>query len=252
MNWFRIFLIPCAIMYVPLAVPVAFGQQYAFLPVPGGPRAVKALFQDSQGRLWMRGEQSGPELACFDGTRFFDLREYGFPSVETNDIAEDSSGAIWIGAETGVYRFSHGRVEQINQGFAVSVIPATPDVVVAAMGPLSQVVPAQAALVRIERAGANWKTETVMSLESAGPLTLDHFGKLLYPYTSEQAQQWTDIPLEDVLQWRPGVKITGSNHGPRDFPFNGQWNFMRDRFGCLWSGSDYDCGHGRRPALARG
>ena len=42
-----------------------------------------------------------------------------------------------------------------------------------------------------------------MSLESAGPLTLDHFGKSLYPDTSEQAQQWTDIPLEDVLQWLP-------------------------------------------------
>jgi hypothetical protein len=51
----------------------AFGQQYPFLPVPGSPKSVKSLFQDSRGRLWLGGEQP----ACFDGTRFFFLREYG-------------------------------------------------------------------------------------------------------------------------------------------------------------------------------
>ena len=48
MNWFRIFLIRAQSCNVPLAVPVALGQQYAFLPAPGLSRAVKALFEISR------------------------------------------------------------------------------------------------------------------------------------------------------------------------------------------------------------
>src|ERR1017187_1769821 len=94
----------------------AFGQQYPFLPVAGSPKNVKALFQDSRGRLWLAGD----ELACFDGTHLFFLGDYGFPRAESYDIAEDTSGAIWIGAETGVYRFANGRVEEITKGVAVT------------------------------------------------------------------------------------------------------------------------------------
>src|SRR5579864_118752 len=90
------------------------GQQYPFLPVAGSPKSVKSLFQDSRGRLWL----GGPQAACFDGTRFFALRDYGFPAAEAYDFSEDPSGAIWIGAETGVYRFANGKVEEVGKGVA--------------------------------------------------------------------------------------------------------------------------------------
>src|SRR5580692_4517393 len=153
----------------------AFAQQYPFLPVPGSPTSVKSLFQDSSGRLWLGGAQP----ACFDGTRFFFLREYGFPSVDAYDFSEDATGAIWIGAETGVYRFAKGRVEEVSKGVAVSVIAATADIALAAMGPLGQGVPSNASLFRIQRAGEQWKTDNLLSLDSPGPLTLDKSGYLV-------------------------------------------------------------------------
>src|ERR1022692_3288926 len=76
----------------------AFGQQYPILPVSGSPKSVKTLLQDSRGRLWLGGDQ----VSCFDGTRFFFLRDYGLPPAIVYSIAEDPGGAIWIGAETGV------------------------------------------------------------------------------------------------------------------------------------------------------
>src|SRR5580658_705525 len=156
----------------------AFGQQYPFLPVAGSPKSVvHNLFQDSSGRLWL----GGAEPACFDGARFFLLRDYGFPPGEAYDFSEDASGAIWIGSETGVYRFAHGRVEEVGKGFDVSVIPVGPDLAIAAIGPLGRGIPDNVARVRFQRTGATWKAETVMSLDSPGPLTLDPSGMLLYP-----------------------------------------------------------------------
>ena len=107
----------------------AFGQQYPFLPVPGGPKSVTSLFQDSRGRLWLGGR----EPACFDGTRFFFLRDYGLPLVQAYDFSEDASGSIWIAVETGVYRFASGQVQEVAKGVASNVIAAGPDVAVAAM-----------------------------------------------------------------------------------------------------------------------
>ncbi|MGO4883068.1 MAG: two-component regulator propeller domain-containing protein [Bryobacteraceae bacterium] len=153
----------------------AFAQQYPFLPVAGSPQNVKNLFQDSRGRLWLAGD----ELACFDGTHLFFLHDYGFPRAESFDIAEDSSGAIWIAAETGVYRFANGRVEEITKGVAVSVIAATPDIAIAAIGPLGKGVPNDASLVKMRRTGNTWRTENVIGLESPGPLTLDRAGPAL-------------------------------------------------------------------------
>ena len=128
---------------------LAFGQQYPFLSVPGSPKVVVGLFQDSRGRLWL----GGPQPACFDGTRFFLLSEYGFPSAVGYEFSEDASGAIWIAAETGVYRFANGRVEEVSKGVALSVVAATPDVAVAAMGPLGRGVPTDTSLVRMRRTG---------------------------------------------------------------------------------------------------
>ena len=60
--------------------PAAFGQQYPFIPVPGSPKGVSSLFEDSKGRLWLGGRQS----ACFDGARFFPLSDYGLPAAMRN------------------------------------------------------------------------------------------------------------------------------------------------------------------------
>jgi len=226
----------------------AFGQQYPFLPVAGSPKSVKTLFQDSHGRLWLGGEQP----VYFDGTRFFSLREYGLPLGEAYDFSEDPSGAIWIGAETGVYRFANGKVEEAGQGVAVSVIAAAPDLAVAAMGPLGKGSPTDASLVRIQRMGNAWKAETIMNLDSAGPLTLDPSGKLLYP---ESGKGWSEVRLQDVARWRPGTQLPVIRHSSAG-PGSGPAKVMRDHSGCVWFGGDgrnvYDCGKGSQDAPFRG
>ena len=228
----------------------AFGQQYPFLPVAGSPKNVKALFQDSRGRLWLAGD----ELACFDGTHLFFLGDYGFPRAESYDIAEDTSGAIWIGAETGVYRFANGRVEEITKGVAVSIIAATPGLVVAAMGPVGKGIPTDASLVRIQRTGGTWKANTVMSMDSPGPLAPDHGGLLLYPWIEGG---WNEIRLVDVVRWQPGTPLPVTHHPVPGGSWAGPMKVLRDRFGCVWMGSGnaniYDCGDNRwRPAPFEG
>ena len=227
----------------------AFAQQYPFLPVAGSPKGVKTLFQDSRGRLWL----GGSEPACFDGVRFFVLRDYGFPPGEAYDFSEDASGAIWIGAGSGVYRFANGRVHEVGKGFAVSVIPATVDVAVAAVVPPSGAFRVNASLVRLRRSGDRWITETVMSLDSAGPLTLDPSGMLLYPVLGSG---WREIGLEDVVRWRPGGQVPVIQHPVATFPVNGPMKILRDRFGCVWKGANggntYDCGSGGQVAPYKG
>jgi hypothetical protein len=144
-------IVPRAVVWALLAGlgVAAFAQQYPFLPVADSPKSVKILFQDSRGRLWL----GGLEPAVFDGRRFFFLRDYGFPPAEAYDFSEDASGAIWIGAETGVYRFANGITQEIGKGAATSVIAATPDVAFAAMGPLGRDFRTSANLVRFQRTG---------------------------------------------------------------------------------------------------
>jgi tRNA A-37 threonylcarbamoyl transferase component Bud32/ligand-binding sensor domain-containing protein len=227
----------------------AFAQQYPILPVAGSPKGVKTLFQDSRGRLWL----GGSEPACFDGARFFLLRDYGLPPAGASDFSEDASGTVWIGADTGVYRFVNGRVEEASKGFVVSVIPATVDVAVAAVVPPSGAFRVNASLVRLRRSGDRWITETVMSLDSAGPLTLDPSGMLLYPVLGSG---WREIRLEDVVRWRPGGKVPVIQHPVATFPVNGPMKILRDRFGCVWKGANggntYDCGSGGQVAPYKG
>jgi tRNA A-37 threonylcarbamoyl transferase component Bud32/sugar lactone lactonase YvrE len=230
-------------------VSAAWGQQYAFLPVPGSPKSVKILFQDSRGRLWLGGD----DVTCFDGTRFFSLRDYGLPATAALSIAEDPGGALWIGTMSGVYRFAKGRVEVISPGVAVSVIAPTADLAVAAVGPPGLGLGGDTLLVRMQRTGGAWKTETIMDLESPGPLTLDQGGWLLYPWP---AKGWVEIRLEDVARWRAGTQLPVAQHRVANSAGNGGMKVMRDHAGCLWSGAvganSYDCGDGSHLAPSPG
>ena len=227
------------------AAPALFGQQYPFLPVPGAPKNVRTLFQDSLGHLWVGGDQ----LACFDGTRLFDLADYGLPAGPAYSIAEDASGVIWIGADTGLYRFSRGHAEAVSSGVFVTVAAPSPDVIVAAMGPLGKGVPVNAVLVKVSRAGNQWKTEQIVDLAGTGLFMPDHSGRFLYPYPGG----WSEFTGEDVFRWRPGTQLPQTFHAVEGFdphlPAAGPTRTLRDRFGCIWIASEgenlYGCGDGR-------
>ncbi len=208
-----------------------FGQQYPFLPVPGAPNSLQKLFQDSRGRLWLEGTN----LSCFDGSHFYSLSDYGLPPGLSLDVAEDSSGAIWIGTEIGVFRFWNGRVEKIAVGSASSVVPISPDIIVAVIGPTGRTVPnTDVFLVRLKRTGAHWSADSVMILGSPGPLTLDRLGSLLYPWPGKG---WNEIRSADIIAWRPGAPPPIMHHAA-EFPVNaGDVKVMRDHDGCIWLGA---------------
>lgn len=163
------------------------------------------------------------------------------------------AGTIWIGAESGVYRFANGRVEEAGKGMAVSVVAAAAGLAVAAIGPLGQGVPRTTTLFRIWRVGDKLRSEAVMSLDSPGPLTIDPSGMILYPLPGKG---WAEVRVADVAAWRPGVQLPVIRHAIANFPENGYTKVLRDHSGCLWIGADggnvYDCGEGLREAPFHG
>jgi len=210
-------------LLVLLLSAAAHAQQYPFLPVAGAPKTVRLLFEDRRGRIWTLGE----ELTVFDGARFFNLRQYGLPWGDSYDVAEDASGADWIGAEQGVFRFAEGRVNQVAAGVAVSVVPISPDLALAAVGAAGKGTPHETRLVRIRRTGTKWSAETLFDLHTPGPLTADGRGNLLFPE-----------PGRGYGELRAGRPETGVTHHPIPrFPSNGPMKVMRDRAGCLWVGA---------------
>jgi hypothetical protein len=231
--------------------PKLGAQQYPFIPVAGAPTTPNlALFQDSRGRLWIGGK----EAACFDGVRFFPLSDYGFPSSMVYEIGEDSEGGIWIGAETGLYRFANGRVQEISKGVVTSVVVAKTDLVLAAIGPLGAGPPRKAALLRVTRVGGQWKPETVMDLDCPGPLALNAQGTVTYPFRSTASRE---IQLKDLRAWSPGTQVPVQTRGDGSgAPVNGVWKTLYDRAGCIWTsmpfGVVYRCGEMKGPAPGPG
>src|SRR5664280_502549 len=69
-------LAPLCAWWLLLATANSFGQRYPILPVPGSPRSIYTMMQDSRSRIWMG---TIDDLFCFDGVHFFSLRGYGYP-----------------------------------------------------------------------------------------------------------------------------------------------------------------------------
>ena len=92
----------------------AVAQQYPFVPIKASnaPSNIMVLFQDSIGRIWT-GTTS--DLACFDGSRFFYLRDFGFPDTEVLSVAEDDQRGIWIASRAGLHRFAEGRLDLVQR-----------------------------------------------------------------------------------------------------------------------------------------
>ena len=194
---------------------VLFGQQMPFLFVPGGPTNVEAIFQDHVGRLWVGGAS---DVACFDGTRFYSLREFGLPATTATAITEDGEGAIWIGTDLGVFRFQHGLLAQVMKG-RVSGLAAAYGAVVASV---------ESSLFRIRWNGREWRAKRIpFGGLQAGLSSLDHAGTLLISNTG----WWGEVRAKDVVEWNGKQSLTIAKHeAPQGFAFN----YLRDRFGCLW------------------
>ena len=207
-----------------LLANLMFGQQFPFLLVPGGPTNIRQIFQDHAGRLWVA---SSIDLACFDGSRFYSLRDFGFQAIDVSAIDEDSDGAIWIGTRDGVYRFYKGEIARVVPGVvrAVAVTSGTVLAMVGQQGPSGP-----SFLFRIRRNGTVWQSDKIMPLPWPVRFSLDRrTASLIMSFSAA----WGEAKVKDVLDWRAGDSQVPVTMHPSRPGF--AIMFSRDQFGCVWS-----------------
>ena len=202
-------------------------QQYPFVPIPDSPRNIEHILEDRQGRLWL---STHDDVLCFDGARFFSLRDFGFPAVFSTGLAEDAEGAIVSASGAGIYRFFHGRLEHILSGVnAYEVIAVAPGVLMASTfpSPKSQ----QVLLYRIRADRGTWRAEALPGWKSGPFLTRDGNGR--------------------ILTVCPGgwCEMDSSQHfHPSNLDMQ---RVARDRHGCLWfrsaEAAAYQCPQDQQP-----
>jgi tRNA A-37 threonylcarbamoyl transferase component Bud32/ligand-binding sensor domain-containing protein len=192
-------------------------QQYPFIEVPHSPRNIEHILQDRKGRLWI---STHDDLLCFDGDRFFSLREFGFPPLMTGALAEDQDGAILSVSSRGIYRFLQGHLEHILPDIPVSeAMGAAPGVLLASISG------DQPSLYRIRRVQDVWRAEQITSWKAGPSFTRDRTGAILAVCPGG----WCEVPAKKVMDGGAGLDDRVFHPSSLDFV-----QVLRDRFGCLW------------------
>ncbi len=216
-----------------LAAARMLAQQYPFQLVPNSPKE-GTLLEDSRGRLWV---SSPGGLRYFDGATFYRLSALDGGTA----LTEDSEGGIWIESDGGLYRYYRGKAEQIAKGIgtARSAVAVGPGTLLVSIGPND--VNQDAWLFRIQYHQGSWNIERIIDLQSAGALTVDNKGMLLFVCRPA----WCEAKVEDIKRWQSGAEVPVIRHllpTPSDY---GAVKVIRDRSGCVWMRSEphveYQC-----------
>ena len=197
-----------------------FAQQMPFIFVPGGPTNVQMIIQDHLGRLWIGGSK---DVACFDGSRFYSMREFGMQQAAVRAITEDSEEAIWIGSSVGLYRFQRSILTRVLDSSTTFVAASSGITLAVGAYRGSQ----QLSLVRIQRNGSEWKTDKIMDVNWPGPVRMDHSGTLLIGHNGG----WGEASMNEINAWHGGSPIRLTMH---ESVKRLGITYVRDRFGCLW------------------
>jgi ligand-binding sensor domain-containing protein len=208
-----------------LLLPVTYlpAQQYPFLFVNNSPKNIERILEDQQGRLWVATHD---DLLCFDGSRFFSLRNYGLPATPSYSLMEDGDGGILSGMESGIYRYHLGRLEHIVSGlFIYEMVRVAPGVFLATVyrNPDSHVL---APPYRIRNIGGSWQVEELAGWKTGIHLTRDRDGAVL----TACPEGWCEISAKLIVDWSPGDPGTPILHRSALTVDR----ILRDRFGCLW------------------
>ncbi len=230
----------------------ASAQQFPVLPVAGSPRGIYVLFQDHRSALWLG---TIDDVVCFDGARFYSLRQYGFPKETPNTFAEDSEGGIWIGTQGtdanggagkgGIYRYQAGRVQKIFSGDGLTVVGLAPGAVLASVGTELSGRPSFGDLYLFRGSGNAWSS-TPMLARQVNHLTIDHEGDVLFPCPGG----WCEIGRRGILDWTvSGGELDVRRHAGSAL----LERVLRDRFGCIWLRAEafasYQCPADDQPKL---
>ncbi len=230
----------------------AWGQRYPILPVPGSPHGIYVIFQDHRSALWLG---TIDDVVCFDGGRFYSLRQYGFPKETPNTFAEDSEGGIWIGTQGtdasggtgkgGIYRYQAGHVQKVFSGDGLTVASLASGVVLASVGTELNGGPSFGDLYLFRGSGNAWAA-SLMLPRQVNHLTVDHQGDLLFPCPGG----WCEIAHQRILDWNgPGGELDVQRHAGSPL----LERVLRDRFGCVWFRAEafasYQCPADEQPQL---
>jgi len=161
----------------------AWGQRYPFIQVtPQPPAQCLFPFQDSRGRLWLAGCETGTEgIFYFDGTRYVSPLKGGFPNAIVRGMAEDSEGGIWLSSTAGIFRLHDGKLDKIVSGVAEAGIERiAPNVFLAAVGKSANEATATADAVRISKTSDGWKAQPIATSISQVQFRVDGSGHILF------------------------------------------------------------------------
>lgn len=219
-------------------------QQYPVLPVAHSPRNIEHILQDRLGRIWV---STHDDILCFDGERFFSLRDAGFPP-EMGTLAEDDEGAVLSATPSGVYRYFDGHLEHLASGTnLVEVIGAAPGVLIAS---------SNGSLYRLRRAGKAWRVEPFGPAENGLTLTRDRNGSLLMPCPGGWCELAAAMVLGDSAATSARIFHPSGLSRKASGVASGVWasaRVLRDHEGCLWFRSGewaaYQCSAEAAPVL---
>ena len=228
-------LISALAAFVLISACAAWAQQHPAVLIGGaGDPEVSCLwpFEDSRGRLWLAGCETGYEgMYLFDGSRF--LSPEGFqkgPGV--NGMAEDTEGGIWQSTSLGVFRIYGGKLSKILDGTALAGITrVAPDVFLLTVQPRERQSGA-ASIIRISRSANGWQSDSIQDNPAQVHFTLDASNNLLYGC----AGGFCELSADDVVRWKPGRKLPVRQHdlGQGNLYAGGSSIVLRDRQNCVW------------------
>ncbi len=82
---------------------------------PAAHRAVKSIFEDREGNLWLGSQWEGLARLWNGWTRRHSIDE-GLHDPIVWSLTRDPDGSVWVGSNDGLSRYRDGRFEQVLQG----------------------------------------------------------------------------------------------------------------------------------------
>jgi hypothetical protein len=230
---FILWLFSAVLTLLPACISRA--QQRPIVPI-GGSNSPKVgclfPFEDSRGRLWLAGCETGYEgIYMFDGSRF--LSPQGAQNgAGVRGITEDTEGGIWLSSNQGLFRVYHGKLTKVFAGWAFAGITrVAPDVFLLAMQPQGQNT-GKADAVRVTNTAAGWRIDSLLTDIGDVQFRLDAGGNILYGCPGG----FCELSAEDVVRWKPGQKLAVREHllGLGDSYSVEASIVLRDRQNCIW------------------
>ena len=240
---------PCLVV---LWAATAHAQHYPFVPMmPRPPASCLTPFQDSHGRLWLAGCETGSEgLFYFDGARYISP----VPSVALKGIvrgmAEDSEGGLWIASTDGIFRLEKDYLVKLSDGVAAAgITQVATDVFLATIGKSGTDLLSDAQTIRISKQRGGWKSETLINSIPQVQFRLDHSGHVLYGC----AGGFCELTADAITHWQPGTNLQIVTHrlDTRMNNAGAESVVLRDASGCVWLrnpiDATYQCPGDARP-----